>query len=134
MFLCFRVMRTSFTNDLVREYSTKHIFDKSGTISTSHLIFKSVEKYIGKLVYIHLFCYISWISFIIFKGMTEILRSIKFLITDPEIKEHFLNLIKEILAVCFFDKIRLFTTCKSVSKTRNHKELLHEAVHVADTS
>jgi hypothetical protein len=121
-------------DDLVGEDSAKHILDKGRLIGCSHLILNPIEEHIGKLINIHLFCYIGRVAFVVFEGITEIFRIVEFIIAVPKMKEHLLYLIEQIFFLDFWGKRVFLAVGEGVSEARDHKELLHERVHVADAA
>lgn len=134
MLFSFRIMRTTLADYFVREHTSEHILDDSRSISFFHLIFQTIEENIRELVDIHLFSHICRITFIILKGIAEVLWIIKLLITVPQIEEHLLNLKQQVLLFEFRNKCRLYTCSYRVSKVRYHEELLHKRVHIANAT
>jgi len=76
-------MRTIFTNYLIREDTSKHVFDQGRLSCILHLQLKSIEKHLRKFINIHLFSNICRVAFIVLESITKFFRNVIFLITVP---------------------------------------------------
>ena len=94
MFFCLRIMWTTFTNNLVRVDSPKHVLDEGRLVSVPCLTLYSIKEDVREFINIHLFTYVSGIAIIIFKSIAKLFRNVKLFITTLQIQKHLLNLIQ----------------------------------------
>ncbi len=80
--------------------------------------------------------HIRGVSLIILDSMAKILGVVELLLAMLQVQEHFLDLEEEIVLYIFEGRGEggVFGGSDGVAEVGDHKELLHEAVHIADAA
>lgn len=126
-------MRTPLTYQLITQLSSKMIFNKILILYSLHLILYLIHQLIKKLISIHLFVDIHWISVPVFECVADSYRRDILFLRLGEGDEGAFYLVQEVVFFRDFCEFGVFNSQNRLPEGRNHEKLLQKRVHITNT-